>query len=124
MPNAKQKAQKSTGPTQLGLILQLHGDYRRSLQPIGVTPLQAGVLCYLHRHTDAGSSAVANALCVKLPTLTEVVQALVRKRWITDRRSVEDRRAVCLRLIRKGEALVREVTQQIAEVEGFLSEHA
>ena len=40
-------------PTLLGLVLQLHGEFRRSLEPIRVTPLQAGVLLSLQRHMDA-----------------------------------------------------------------------
>ena len=39
-----------------------------------------------------------SALRVRVPTLSEVVKDLVRKRWVTMRYSVEDRRAVCLRL--------------------------
>ena len=35
--------------TLLELVLQLHGEFRRSLEPIRVTPLQAGVLLYRHR---------------------------------------------------------------------------
>jgi len=30
--------------TLLELVLQLHGEFRRSLEPIRVTPLQAGAL--------------------------------------------------------------------------------
>ena len=40
-------------PTTLGRVLQLHGQFRRSSELIGVTPLQAGVPLYLRRHTDA-----------------------------------------------------------------------
>lgn len=32
------------------LVLGLHGQFRRSLEPIGVTSLQAGVLLFLCRH--------------------------------------------------------------------------
>jgi hypothetical protein len=39
--------------TLLELVLQLHGTFRVSLEPIRVTPLQAGVLLFLRRHSDA-----------------------------------------------------------------------
>ncbi len=35
--------------TLLELVLQLHGEFRRGLEPIRVTPLQAGVLLFLRR---------------------------------------------------------------------------
>jgi DNA-binding MarR family transcriptional regulator len=66
--------------TLLELVLQLHGDFRRSLEPIRVTPLQAGVLLYLQRYTDASVTDAATALRLRLPTLSEVVKDLVRKR--------------------------------------------
>jgi DNA-binding MarR family transcriptional regulator len=88
--------------TLLELVLQLHGEFRRSLEPIRVTPLQAGVILFLRRHADAKLTDAADALCLRLPTLSEVVKDLMRKRWVTKRRSVKDDRDVCLRLIRWG----------------------
>jgi hypothetical protein len=35
--------------TLLELVLQLHGEFRKSFEPIRVTPLQAGVILSLHR---------------------------------------------------------------------------
>src|SRR5438093_11062316 len=86
--------------TILELVLQLHGEFRRSLEPIRVTPLQAGVLLFLRRQADAKVMDAAAALRVRQPTLSEVGNDLVRKRWVTNRRSVEDRRTVCLSLSR------------------------
>jgi hypothetical protein len=68
-------------PTILGLVLQLHGEFQRSFEPICVTPLQTGVLLYLRRHADAKLADAAAALRVTLPTLSTVVKDLVRKRW-------------------------------------------
>jgi len=39
--------------TLLELVLQLHREFRRSVEPIRVTPLQAGVILFLRRHADA-----------------------------------------------------------------------
>ena len=102
--------------TLLELVLQLHGEFRRSLEPIRVTPLQAGVLLYLQRHMDAKVTDAAAALRVRLPTLSEVVKDLVRKRWVTKRRSVKDRRAVCLSLSRRGQVITRKIEDQVRRV--------
>lgn len=107
--------------TLLELVLQLHGDFRRSLEPIRVTPLQAGVILFLRRHTDAKLTDAAASLGVKLPTLSEVVKDLVRKRWVTKRRSATDTRAVCLSLSRRGEALAQRIKDHVRDVKSDLT---
>lgn len=106
----------SEEPTQLEMVLWLHGQFRRRLEPLRVTPLQAGVLLYLRRHTDANMTKTAAALCVRLPTVTEVVGDLVRKRWITKRRSTTDARVVHLRLSPWGNALVVKIEHGVGHV--------
>ena len=95
--------------TLLELVLQLHSEFRKSLDLVRVTPLQAGVILFLRRHADAGVTDAATALRVRQPTMVEVVKYLVRKRWVTNRRPVEDRRTVCLRLTRQGQVLARKI---------------
>ena len=107
--------------TLLELVLQLHGEFRRSLEPIRVTPLQAGVILFLRRHTDAKLTDAAASLGVKLPTLSEVVKDLVRKRWVTKRRSATDTRAVCLSLSRRGEALAQRIKDHVRDVRSDLT---
>jgi DNA-binding MarR family transcriptional regulator len=102
--------------TLLELVLRLEGEFRRSLEPIRVTPLQAGVLLFLRRHADAKLIDAAAAVGVRLPTLSVVVKTLVRKRWVTKRRSVTDTRVVCLSLSRQGQALARRIEGQVREV--------
>jgi DNA-binding MarR family transcriptional regulator len=51
--------------TLLELVLRLEGEFRRSLEPIRVTPLQAGVLLYLYRHADPGVTDAAASLGVR-----------------------------------------------------------
>ena len=109
------------GVTLLELVLQLHGEFRRSLEPIRVTPLQAGVLLFLRRHADAKLTDAAAALRVRQPTLHEVVKDLVRKRWVTKRRSLADTRAVCLSLSRQGQALARKIEVQARQVRSDLT---
>jgi len=107
--------------TLLELVLQLHGEFRRSLEPIRVTPLQAGVLLFLRRHTDAKLTDAAASLGVRLPTLSEVVKDLVRKRWVTKRRSATDTRAVCLSLSRRGAALAQRIKDHVRDVRSDLT---
>jgi len=102
--------------TLLEVVLQLHGEFRRSLEPIRVTPLQAGMMLYLGRHAYAKLTDAADALCLRLPTLSAVVKDLVRKRWVTKRRSVTDSRAVCLSLSRRGLAITRKIEGQVQRV--------
>jgi DNA-binding MarR family transcriptional regulator len=107
---------KETDITLLELVLQLHGEFRRSLEPIRVTPPQAGVILFLRGHAKAKVSEAAAALGIRLPTLSEVVKDLVRKRWVVKRYSVEDRRAVCLSLSRRGEAFAQRIISSIRDV--------
>jgi DNA-binding MarR family transcriptional regulator len=102
--------------TILELVLQLHGEFRRSLEPIRVTPLQAGVLLFLRRHAEARVTDTATALRLRLPTLSEGVNDLARKRWVTKRRSVTDTRVVHLSLSRRGNALALQINQRVRQV--------
>jgi DNA-binding MarR family transcriptional regulator len=113
---AMHKRQEKTVPTLLELVLRMEGDFRRILEPIRVTPLQAGVILYLQRHIEAKLTDAAAALSVRSPTLSGVVNDLVRKRWVTKRRSLTDSRAVCLSLSRQGEALARRIKDHVRQV--------
>jgi DNA-binding MarR family transcriptional regulator len=107
--------------TLLEVVLQLHGEFRRSLEPLRVTPLQAGMLLFLHRHPEARLTDAAAALRVNPPTLSVVVTDLVRKRWVAKRRSVTDSRVVHLRLSRQGQALVRRIKDRVRDVKSDLT---
>jgi DNA-binding MarR family transcriptional regulator len=107
--------------TLLELVLQLHGEFRRSLEPIRVTPLQAGVLLFLRRHAEANVTDAATALRVRLPILSAVVKDLVRKRWVTRRRSVKDDRVVVLSFSRRGNALALQIKQRVRQVNATLA---
>jgi len=107
--------------TLLELVLRVQGEFRRSLDPIRVTPFQAGVLFFLSRHTNATMTDAADSLGVRLPTLSIVVKDLVRKRWITRRHLVENRRAVCLSLTQRGEALAQKIAERVQHVKSDLT---
>jgi DNA-binding MarR family transcriptional regulator len=107
-------------PTLLEMVLRVQGDFRRCLEPIGVTPLQAGVMRYLQRHPDAKMKDTAAGLDVRSPTLTDVIDALVRKRLMTTRRALHDTRTLCLRLSRQGEVVARKIKDKIRDVRSDL----
>ena len=96
--------------TLLEVVLRVYGDFRRRLAPIRVTPLQAGVILYLHRHRDAKVTEAAAALGVRVPTLSVVIRDLVRKRRVIRRRALHDDRALSLRLSRQGEVVAQKST--------------
>mgnify|MGYP006992559116 CR=1 FL=1 len=50
--------------TLLELVLQLHGEFRSSLEPIREMPLQAGVLLFLRRHVESNVRDTEAALGV------------------------------------------------------------
>jgi DNA-binding MarR family transcriptional regulator len=115
--------QKERSPTLLELVLRLEGDIRGRLAPLRVTSLQAGVILFLRRHAEARVTDAAAALGVRFATLSEVVNDLARKRWVTRRRSVTDARVVHLSLSRRGNALALQIEQRVRHVEATLPEH-
>ena len=93
MPGDKEESQDK--PTLLEVVLRVHGDFRRRLESIGVTPLQASMVLYLQRHVDVNMKDTAAGLDVRSPTLTDVIDALVRKCLVTRRRALHDTRTLC-----------------------------
>ena len=99
------------------VVLQLHGDFRRRLEPLRVTRLQSGVLLYLQRHRGAKLTEAAAAAGVQPPTVTGVIQDLVRKGWVTRRRAIHDDRALCLRLSLQEQVMARRIKGQVHRCE-------
>ena len=87
-----------------------------------MTPLQAGVLLFLRRHPEAKVTDTADALVVGVSTVSDVLKDLVRKRWVTKRYSVEDRRVVCMQLSRRGHALALQIEERVPQVNATLAE--
>jgi len=58
----------------------------------------------------------AAAFRLRLPTLSEVVKALARKRWVAKRRSVKDDRVVVLSLSRWGDTLGLQIEKWVHQV--------
>lgn len=102
--------------TLLEAMLRLHGEFRSALDPLSLTPLQAGVLLYLHRRTGAGIFEAAQALGIKSPTLTPVVQDLVRRQLASRQEDPTDRRNRPLTLTSQGQALVHRIRKRTASI--------
>ena len=111
---------KDIGPALLERVLQLQGDFRRRLEPIGLTPLQAGMILYLDRHVHARLKDTSAALGVQLPTLDVVINDLVRKHWMIKRRAIHDDRALCLRLSQQKDVLARSIKDHVQQVRSDL----
>jgi len=108
--------------TILERVLQLHGQFRRSLEPLRVTPLQAGVILFLRRHADANVTDAATVLGVSQATLSRTVITLVRKQWVAKRRSAKDDRVVALSLSRRMNALALQINQRVRQMNATLTE--
>jgi DNA-binding MarR family transcriptional regulator len=107
--------------TLLERVLQLNGVFRRRLEPLGTTPLQAGMILYLQRHPGAKVKATATALAIQPPTVSPMVRSLVRKGWVTNSRSASDDRTVCLRLTRHGQGLARKIMGRLRDMKSDLT---
>ena len=67
MPGGKHTDQKKA--TLLEIVLRVQGDFRQRLAPFRVTPLQAGVMLYLHRHREAQMTELFTLRCHDRPTV-------------------------------------------------------
>jgi len=65
---------------------------------------------------------VAAALGVRLPTMSIVVKDLVRKRWVSRRRSVKDDRVMVLSLSRRADTLALQIVQRVQQFSITLAE--
>jgi DNA-binding MarR family transcriptional regulator len=105
------KPKDSDGVQLLQRTIQLHGEFRRSLEPTGVTPLQASILTYLHDHSEVPprTSWLAVHLRLSIPTLSEAVLNMIQKKWMTRERAFDDRRASELRLTKQGRLVAQKI---------------
>ncbi len=99
-------------PTLLETMLRLHGDFRTALDALSLTPLQAGLMLYVQRNPGAGIFAAAKAFGLRPPTLTPVVQHLVRRRYVSRQEDQADRRGRRLAL----KALIPYITKDLAAI--------
>jgi hypothetical protein len=68
--------ESKTNPTQLELLLRLEEDFTICLEPIHMTPLQAGALRSLRRYAGAKLTDAATLLALRHPAVSVLVTAL------------------------------------------------
>lgn len=99
------KVPNNGGSQLLQLTLQLHADLWQALGRAGITPLQAYVLLYVHeqRNSAAKVSDIARLLRLRLPTVSELLKGMKRKKWLTSQEASQDRRVRILALTKYGQ---------------------
>jgi DNA-binding MarR family transcriptional regulator len=99
--------------TTLETVLRLQGFFRHRLQPLGVSPIQAGMLLYLDRHPQCQVIEIGSALCVQNLSAVKTVQLLQRNGWIRKPQVNANRKIVKLQLTEKGTALAQKIKENI-----------
>ncbi len=84
------------------------------LSELDVTVSQGYTIMILPRDGEVGMGALGEALGVAPSTATRMVDQLVRKQLVRRQATPEDRRAVCVALTPKGQALRLELEQATA----------
>jgi DNA-binding MarR family transcriptional regulator len=100
-------------PSTLETVLRLHGFFRHRLHPLGVSPVQAGMLLYLDRHPQCQVSEIASALCIQNLLAVKTVPLLQRSGWIRKSRVPATGKTLKLQLTEKGTALARKINANI-----------
>lgn len=97
----------------LETVLRLQGFFRHRLQPLGISPIQAGMLLYLDRHPQCQVIEIGSALCVQNLSAVKTVQLLQRNGWIRKPQVNVNRKIVKLQLTEKGRALAQKIKENI-----------
>lgn len=104
---------KTSRPSTLETVLRLQGFFGHRLQPLGVSPLQAGMLLYLDRHPQCQVIEIASALCIQNLSAVKTVQIFQRNGWIRKPQVNANRKIVKLQLSEKGTALAQKIKENI-----------
>jgi MarR family transcriptional regulator, organic hydroperoxide resistance regulator len=93
----------------------------RNAAELELTYAQAQVLFYVAQHPDCHMGQVAKTFNVTLSAITQIVDRLVQKRFLTRSSKPADRRVYILELTTEGKALVQELeTLQVEVLEPVL----
>ena len=85
----------------------------------GLTPVQVGVLYWLHRHGELAMGQVAQVMHCDASNVTGIVDRLVAQDLVSRQESARDRRTKTLRLTDKGVRIVEQVLQQLPSAIGW-----
>ena len=102
-PNDPLEQRVTVSLLKLNLALKSHSWQGAELQ--GLTPTQGQILAMLRNQPeiDVRLSEVAEALAISAPTASEAVKTLVEKGLVKKQRSVQDGRAIILKLTPEGQ---------------------
>jgi hypothetical protein len=68
--------ERENNPARLELLLRLEEDFRTCLEPIHMTPLQAGALLFLSRYAETKLTDAATLPALGHPAVSMLVTAL------------------------------------------------
>jgi len=96
---------------------------REAAHKVGLSPIQARILIHIgtHETSDSGMSALAAFFDVTVPTVSDAVNALVRKEVLVKQTSPEDARARILELTDKGRNVFRDLSSWSEPLEDALT---
>jgi DNA-binding MarR family transcriptional regulator len=96
--------------------------YERALKPIGVMPVEAGVLTSLHHGGPNHVRGLARQLGVGRQTIVNVTRALEQRSWIERRTSSDDGRLTIFSITTTGKNRLSEVEMLATAFDGQLRE--
>jgi DNA-binding MarR family transcriptional regulator len=107
------------------LIMRCVRHEMRGRRPGEISVPQFRVMVYLNVHDGAMLSDVSNHIGLSRPTMSKMVDGLVRRRWVRRRIPAENRRRVELSLTDAGQSVMRdaqdETRRNLAELLARLS---
>ncbi len=117
-PNDPLEQRVTVSLLKINLALKSHSWQGAELQ--GLTPTQGQILALLRNQPeiDVRLSEVAEALAISAPTASEAVKTLVEKGLVKKQRSVQDGRAIILKLTPEGQ----EQAEQVSDWANFLQQ--
>ena len=102
--------------------------FRPHLHAAGVTEQQWRVLRALCEADEMEAGALAEAICLKLPSLSRIIADLSAKKLINRRNGVEDKRLRLVSVTPQGRALVNKMARhsevEYAEIQSAVGEEA
>jgi DNA-binding MarR family transcriptional regulator len=96
--------------------------YERALKPIGVMPVEAGLLTSLHHGGPNHVRGLARQLGVGRQTIVNVTRALQQRGWIERKTSSDDGRLALFSITSAGKTRLSEVEMLATAFDGQLRE--
>lgn len=93
----------------------LRRELRKQLKPFGMSPTQWSALGIIRSHPGVLASELEKMLSIERPSVTSLIQGLMKKKWVYRREHPDDGRYKLLYLTDKGEQMASE-TEYFAEI--------